>query len=76
MFDWVQVRSLAGCLKDIYRVVPEPPLHYPACVLGVIVLMEGGPLAQSEVQVFIKDIYILFSVQLSLNSDHSLCPCP
>ena len=41
MFDWVQVRTLAGPLKDIHR-----RLGY---VLRVIVLLEGEPLAQSEI---------------------------
>ena len=41
MFDWVQVRALAGPLKDIQRLVPKPPLHYLGCELRVVVLLEG-----------------------------------
>ena len=78
MFDWVQVRALAGPLKDIHRVVPKPLLHCLGCVLQVIVLLEGEPSAQSEVlstldQVFMKDIYVSLAVQLSLNPDQSPC---
>ena len=77
MFDWVQARALAGPLKDIHRVVPKPLLHCLGCVLRVVVLLEGEPLAQSEVlsaldQVFMKDISVLCSNQLSLNPEQSL----
>ena len=80
MFDWVQVRALAGPLKDIHRVVPKPLLRCLGCVLRLIVLLEGEPSAQSEVlsaldQVFIKDISVLCSVQLSLTPDQSPSPC-
>ena len=79
MLDWIQVRSLAGTLEDIHRVVPQT---LPSClgrVLWVIVLLEDEPSAQSEVlsaldQVFIKDISVLCSVQLSLNPDQSPSP--
>ena len=43
MFDWVQVRALAGPLKDIHRVVPKLLMHCPGCVLWVIVLFESDP---------------------------------
>ena len=64
MLDWVQVRALAA----------EPILHGLGCVLRVIVLLEGEPLPQSEVlsvlrQVFIKDLFVLCSVHLSLNPE-------
>lgn len=36
IFDRVQVRSLAGTLKDIHRVVPSPLLLCRGCVLRVI----------------------------------------
>ena len=54
-FDQIQVRALAGPLKDIQRL---------GCVLKVVVLLEGEPLPQSEVlraleQVFIKDLSVL-----------------
>ena len=44
------------------------------CVLRVVVLLEGEPSPQSEVlsaleQVFIKDLSVLCSVQLSLDPD-------
>ena len=76
MLDWVQVRALAGPHKDIHRVVLKPLLCCLGCVLWVIVLLEDEPSAQSEVlstldQVFIKDISVLCSVQLSLNPDQS-----
>ncbi len=43
-------------------------------------MLEGEPLAQSEVrsaveQVFIEDIAVLCSIQLSLNPDQSSSPC-
>ena len=44
MFDRVQVRTLAGPLKDIQRLVPNPLLRCLYCVLRVIVLLEGEPL--------------------------------
>ena len=72
MFDWVQVRALAGPLKDIPRLVPKPLLQCLGCVRRVVVVLEGEPSAQSEVlsameQVFIKDLSVLCSVHLSLD---------
>ena len=72
MFDWVQVRALAGPPKDIQRLVPNPLLRCLRCVLRVIVLLEGVPSPQSEVQsareqVFIKDLSVLCSIHLSLD---------
>ena len=74
MFDQVQVRALAGPLKDIQRLISKPLLHCLGCVLRVIVLVEGEPSPQSEVlstldQVFINDLSILCSVHLSLDPD-------
>ena len=74
MFDWVQVRALAGPLKDIQRLVPKPLLCCLGCVLRVIVLLEGEPSPQSEIlsaleQVFIKDLTLLCSIHLSLDPD-------
>ena len=43
MFDWVQVWALAGPLKDIQRLVPNPLLRCFGCVLRVVVLLEGEP---------------------------------
>ena len=68
MFDWVQVRALAGALNDVRRHVPKPLPCCLGCVLRVIVLLEGEP-PQSEVlsaleQVFIKDLCSLFRVSL------------
>ena len=65
----VQVRALAGPLKDIQRLVLKPLL---SCVLRVVVLLEGEPSPQSEVpsaleQVFIKDLSVLCSVHLSFD---------
>jgi hypothetical protein len=64
MFDWVQVQTLAGPLKNFQRLVPKPLLYCFGCVLRVIVLLEGEPLSQSEVlsaleQVFNKAKYLL-----------------
>jgi hypothetical protein len=68
-FDRVQVRSLAGPLKDIQRL-----LQCLGCVLRVVVLLEGELSRQSEVlstlvHVFIRDLSVLCSVHLSLNPD-------
>ena len=41
MFDPVQVRALAGPLKDIQSPVPKPLQHCLDYVLRVIALMEG-----------------------------------
>ena len=72
MLDRVQVQPLAGPLKDIQRLVPKPLVRCLGCVLRVAVLLEGDPSTQSEVlsaleQVFIKDLSVLCSVQLSLD---------
>ena len=61
MFDRVQVRGLAGPLKDIQRLVPKPLLCCLGYVLMVIVLLEGEPSPKSDVlsaleKVFIKDL--------------------
>ena len=49
MFDWVQVRALAGPLKNIQRLVLKPLLGCLGCVLRVVVLLEGESSPQSEV---------------------------
>ena len=69
MFDRVQVWALAGPLKEIQRLVPNPLLHCLCCVLR-------EPSPQSEVlsaleQVFIKDLSVLCSVHLFLEPDQS-----
>ena len=64
MFDWVQVRALTGPFKEIHRVVPKPLLHCLGCVLRVIVLL--SEVLSALDQVFMKDIYVLGSIQLSL----------
>ena len=74
MFDRVQVRALAGPLKDTQRLVPKPLLFCLGCVLRVVVLFEGEPSPQSKVlsaleQVFIKDLSVLCSFHISLNPD-------
>ena len=73
MFDRVQIRALAGPFKAIQRFVPKatPAL---SLLLRVVVLLEGEPSPQSEVlsaleQVFIKDLSVLCSVNLSLDPD-------
>ena len=74
MFDRVQVLALAGPLKDIQRLVPKPLLHCLGYVLKVVVLLEGEPSPQSEdlsalEQVFIKDLSVLCSFHLCLDTD-------
>ena len=74
MFDEVQVRALAGLLKDIQRLVAKPLLRCLGCVLRVVLLLEGEPSPQSEVlstleQVFINYLSVLCSVHLSLDPD-------
>ena len=76
----VQVRALAGPLKDIQRLVTKPLLRCLGCVLRVVVLLEVEPSPQSEVvsaleQVIIKGLSILCSVHLSLDPDQSPSPC-
>jgi hypothetical protein len=61
MLDRVQVRALAGPLKDIQRLVLKPLLRCLGCVLRVTVLLESEPSPQFEVlsaleQVYIKDL--------------------
>ena len=46
---WVQVRALAGPLKDIQRLVPKSLQHCLGCMLRVFVLWEGELWPQSEV---------------------------
>ena len=76
MLDRVQVRALAGRLKDIQRLVPQPLLHCLGCVLRVVVLFEGEPLLQSEVLSALEQFFInLCSVHLSLDPDLSPSPC-
>ena len=72
MFDRVQGRALAGPLKDIQRLVPQPLLRCLGCVLRAVVLLEGDPSPQPEVlspleQVFVKNLSVLCSLQLSLD---------
>uniref|UniRef100_A0A8C7S611 Ceramide synthase 6 n=1 Tax=Oncorhynchus mykiss TaxID=8022 RepID=A0A8C7S611_ONCMY len=49
MFDRVQVRALAGPLKDIQRLVPKPLLHCLGCVPWAVALLEGEHSPQFEV---------------------------
>ena len=63
MFDRVQVRALAGPLKDIQRLVLKPLLRCLSCVLRVVVLLEDEPFPQSKFlsaleQDFIKDLTV------------------
>ncbi len=80
MLNWVYVRALAGPFKNSHGVVVKPLLRYFSCVLRVIVLLEGKPLAQSEVlstleKVFVQDIPVLGCIHLSLDCNQSSCPC-
>ena len=61
MFDRVQVRAVAGPLKDIQRLVLKPLLRCLGCVLRVVVLLEGGR--------FSTRISVLCSIHLSLDPD-------
>ena len=70
--------NLTGPLKDIQRLVPKPLLCCLGCAFRIIVLLEGEPSPQSEAlsaqeQVFLKDLFELSSVHLSL--DWSPSPC-
>ena len=58
MFDQVLVWALAGPLKDIQRLVPKPLLRCLACVLRVIVLLEGDPSPKSEVLNTLEQVFI------------------
>ena len=58
MLDLVQVRTLAGPLKDIQRPVPKPLLRGLGCVLRGIVLLEGEPVPQSEVLSALEQVFI------------------
>ena len=70
MLDRVQVRAMAGPLKDIQRLVPKPFPRCLCCVLRVIVLLEGEPSVLSALEkVFINDLVLLYSVHLSLHPD-------
>ena len=74
MFDQVQIRALAGPLKDIQKLVPKPLPHCLGYVLWVAVLLEGEPKPQSEIlstleQIFVKDLSLLCSVHLCLDPD-------
>ena len=57
MFDQVQVRALAGPLKDIQRLVPKPLLRCLGCVLRVVVLLEGEPSSQSKVLSALEQVF-------------------
>src|SRR4029434_1333686 len=64
MFNWIQVWALAGPLKDMHRYSLKPPLCSLGCVPRVVVMLEGKPSHQSEVQsaleqVFFKDFGVL-----------------
>ena len=57
-------------VKNGHRIVPKPLLCYFSCVVRVIVLLEGKPSAQSEVQstleeVFFQDFSVLGHIHLS-----------
>ena len=74
MFNWIQVWALAGPLKDMHRLSLKPLLCSLGCVLWVVVMLEGKPSPQSEVQsaleqVFFKDLGVLSCIHLSLYQD-------
>ena len=49
MLDRVQVRALAGPLKDIQRLVPKSLQRCLGCLLRGVVMLEDEPSPQSEV---------------------------
>ena len=56
MFDWVQIRALAGPLKDIHRFVPKT---LQLCLGSVLrITLEGEPLTRSEVLSVLADYYV------------------
>ena len=57
IFDRVQVRALAGTLKDIQRLVPKPLLRCLGCVLRVVILLEGETTPQSEVVSTLEQVF-------------------
>ena len=71
-FDWVQIRALAGPLKDIQIHIPKPLLCCIGHVLRVVVLLEGEPSLQSEVlsrfSSRISPYFALFNFHLILTS--------
>ena len=68
MFSWIQVWALAGPLKDAQTFSKATPLFSWLCV-SVVVMLEGKPSPQSEVQsalvqVFFKDLGVLSCIHL------------
>ena len=66
MFICVQLRALAGPLKEIQRRVPKPLRCCLGCEIRFVVLLEGEPLPYSEVlstleQVFHQRISLYFA---------------
>ena len=57
MFDRVQLRALAGPLKDIQRHVLKSLLRCLGGVLGVVALLEGEPSPQSEVLSALEQVF-------------------
>jgi hypothetical protein len=68
IFDLVQVRVLAGPLKDFQRLVMKPLLRCLSCVLRVIILLEGEPLPQSEVLGALEQVFHQGSLSTLLRS--------
>ena len=80
MLNRVQVWALAWPLKDIQRLVPKLLLRFLGGVLRMVGMLVDEPLLMSEVlsaleQDFIKDLSVLCSVHLSLDSDYTPSPC-
>ena len=71
----VRLGSSPGPIKDIQTLIfPKPLLHCLGCVLSVVDLLEGEPSPQSHdlsalEKIFIKDLTVLCSIHLSLDSD-------
>jgi hypothetical protein len=69
MLDGVQVRALAGQLKDIQRLVLKPLLRCLGCVLRVVEPSPRSEVLSALEQVSIKDLSVLCSVHICLDPD-------
>ena len=73
MFDRVQVRALAGLLRDIQRLVPKPLLHCLGWVLRVVVLLGGEPSHQSVVLSALEQVFMKYRFTLLRSSFPPSC---
>ena len=59
MFNRVQIRALAGPLKDIQRLVPKPLMQCLGCVLRVVVRLECEHSPNSEVLTTLEQVLFI-----------------